>query len=70
MSKRQWLCIIGVWIMLFMFLGLPYPWHEVIAVVSGLLIIFIAYNLPHEKRSDEQNANSVFTENNNHSSHI
>jgi hypothetical protein len=51
MSKRQWLCLLGVWVMLFLFIGVPSFWHEVIAVISGLIIIFIAYNLPHEENN-------------------
>lgn len=46
MSKRQLLCILGAWIIVFLFLGFPSSWHKVIAVISGLLIITVAYNLP------------------------
>lgn len=68
MSKRQWLCVLGVWIMIFLFLGVPSLWHKVMALISGVVIIAIAYNLPHEKKNisadPERNAPS-FTENNN-----
>jgi len=64
MSKRQLLCLLGVWVIIFLFLGLPYPWHEVIAVISGLIIILISYNLPHEKKTGS------FAENNDHSSNL
>lgn len=46
MSKRQFLCLLGVWVMVFLFLGFPSGWHRPIALVSGLIIIVIAYNLP------------------------
>ncbi len=46
MSKRQWLCVLGIWIMFFLFLGLPSMWHKIIALASGLLIIVIAYRFP------------------------
>lgn len=46
MSKRQLLCILGAWIIIFLFLGLPESWHKILAVISGLLIIIVAYNLP------------------------
>ena len=46
MSKRQLLCVIGVWVMIFLFLGFPSMWHKIIAVLSGLAIIIISYNLP------------------------
>lgn len=55
MSKRQWLCLLGVWVMFFLFIGVPALWHEIMAFVSGLIIILISYNLPHEEKvhSDE-----------------
>ncbi len=64
MSKRQWLCLMGVWVMIFLFLGVPSLWHKIIALVTGLIIIAIAYSLPHEKSSQSGNG-SVFIENNN-----
>lgn len=64
MSKRQWLCLMGVWVMIFLFLGVPSLWHKIIALVSGIIIIAIAYNLPQEKKSQSGNG-SVFIENNN-----
>ena len=46
MSKRQLLCVLGVWVMVFLFLGLPSEWDKTFAVVSGLLIVIVAYTLP------------------------
>lgn len=43
MSKRQWLILIGAWVMVFLFIGLPSSWENVLAVVTGLLICFVAY---------------------------
>jgi hypothetical protein len=65
MSKRQWLTVLGVWVALFLFLGFPSAWHKIIAIISGIAIIAISYNLPHEKKEvkEEQSA-PVFTENN------
>ncbi len=51
MSKRQLLCILGVWVMIFLFIGLPSLWRQVLGVASGLLIVVISYNLPHEKKT-------------------
>lgn len=65
MSKRQWLCIFGVWIMIFLFLGVPALWHKIIALASGLIIIAIAYNLPQEKKQNPITENPVFVESNN-----
>lgn len=69
MSKRQWLCLFGVWMMLFLFLGIPFFWQRIIAIISGLIIVAIAYNLPHERKAEDTSASSVFTENNNQSPH-
>lgn len=46
MSKRQFLTLIGVWVIIFLFLGFPVMWHKIIAIVSGLAIVAIAYSLP------------------------
>lgn len=54
----------GVWVMIFLFLGVPSLWHKIIALISGIIIVAIAYNLPHEKSSQSGNG-SVFVENNN-----
>lgn len=64
MSKRQWLCIIGVWIALFLYLGFPVEWHKIILVITGLIVISIAYNLPQENLEISTNKDSAFVENN------
>jgi hypothetical protein len=43
MSKYQWISLLGVWVMVFLFLGFPAPWDKGVAIASGLLIIAIAY---------------------------
>jgi hypothetical protein len=43
MSKYQWISILGLWIMVFLFLGFPAAWDKGVAVVSGLIIVAIAY---------------------------
>ncbi len=72
MSKRQWLCILGVWIMFFLFLGVPSQWHEIIAIASGIIIIAISYNLPQEQKSNTpiSKSASTFTENTNDHSQV
>lgn len=50
--------------MVFLFLGVPSFWHKVIALISGLIVIAIAYNLPPEQRKGPVNKSSVFVENN------
>lgn len=64
MSKRQWLCVLGVWVMVFLFLGVPSFWHKIFALISGIIIIFISYNLPSEERSNTSCSSSTFVENN------
>ncbi|MEK7213630.1 MAG: hypothetical protein AAB637_00730 [Patescibacteria group bacterium] len=64
MSKRQWLCVLGVWVMVFLFLGVPSFWHKIFALISGIIIIFISYNLPSEERSNTSYSSSTFVENN------
>lgn len=70
MSKRQFLCVLGVWVAIFLFLGFPEVWHNILAVITGLVIIFVAYRLPRESiknTSGETNsvkANQTFVENN------
>jgi len=67
MSKRQWLCIFGVWVAIFLFLGLPPFWHQIISVITGVVIVAISYNLPHERvvNKSESLSTPEFTESNN-----
>jgi hypothetical protein len=45
MSKRQWLILFGIWVMVFLFLGFPALWNKIIAVATGLLIVIGAYRV-------------------------
>ena len=45
MSKRQTLMILGIWICIFLFLGLPYAWKEALAVLTGIAVIVTAYKI-------------------------
>ena len=49
MSKRQYLCVLGVWTTVFLFFGFPSSWHKILAVITGLIIIGIAMTLPPDK---------------------
>lgn len=63
MSKRQLLCLLGVWVIGFLFLGFPSSWHKIIAIVTGLIIILIAYNLPPPEADDEEKSgDTIFVE--------
>jgi hypothetical protein len=46
MSKRQVIMILGVWVAIFMFLGFPSSADRLFAIISGLLILGIAYRMP------------------------
>lgn len=46
MSKRQTLSLLGFLVVVFLFLGLPSRGEQIVAVIIGLLIIFISYTLP------------------------
>jgi len=48
MSKRQTLILVGVWVIIFLFLGFPQSWQKVLAVITGLYIIITAYRLRSE----------------------
>lgn len=65
MSKRQWLCVMGVWVMFCLFLGFPVAWHKIISLISGFVIIAIAYNLPHEQKLVPRGTESAFVESEN-----
>lgn len=43
MSQRQKLSLIGIWIAIFPFLGIPLSWKQAIAVLTGIGIIYVAY---------------------------
>ncbi len=70
MSKRQWLCILGVWVIVFLFVGIPSNWHEIISIVTGIIIIAISYNLPHERIVNKNSSSSIFTENDNQNTNV
>ncbi len=65
MSKRQWLCLLGAWVIVFPFFGITLTLLKGIAFVTGLIIISIAYKIPQEFKEDLQNSDSTFVETNN-----
>jgi|GEM_PF-6460349 len=48
MSKRQILVLLGVWVGVFLFLGLPSGWLDALGVVTGVVLIALAYSLGSE----------------------
>lgn len=63
MSKRQWLSIMGLLVIVVPFLGFLEFWNQMISAVFGLIIIAISYNLPPDNRR-LTGSDSVFVENN------
>jgi divalent metal cation (Fe/Co/Zn/Cd) transporter len=61
MSRQQWLSIVGVWVMVFLFLGFPAAWDKIIALVTGLLVIFISFKM--SSRNIHKNSESAYIEN-------
>lgn len=53
MSKRQILMVLGVWIMILCMPGFPNSIKQILGVVTGLLIIFIAYKMRSESLSGD-----------------
>jgi hypothetical protein len=45
MSQRQWIVVIGVWIMVFLFLGFPSSWQKILALLTGLILVVFAYRI-------------------------
>jgi hypothetical protein len=41
MSKRKLLIIIGVWMIIFLFVGFPAMWDKIFAVVTGVIILVV-----------------------------
>lgn len=64
MSKRQLLCVLGAWVIVLLFLGFPSMWNRVIAIVTGLIIITIAYNLPPDQTKNDTKETFVENKNN------
>lgn len=37
--------LLGVWVIVFMFLGFPQNWQKILAVITGVYMIILAYSL-------------------------
>ena len=60
MSKRQVIIILGIWIFLLPFLGIPLIWIKFLTVCSGILVAIIASSMK-PKNSSEDVSGSHFT---------
>lgn len=65
MSKKQIIIIISIFIMLFLFLGFPDFWDKMIAIFSGLLIIYLTYGLPKQEKPPVMNEQLPFIDHKN-----
>ncbi len=45
MSKRQIIILLGIWVVVFLFLGFPQVWQKLLAIATGLYLIVLAYSL-------------------------
>ncbi len=55
MSQRQWIVVVGVWIMFFLFIGIPSSWEKVLAILTGILVIFMAYRIKFKDGASPKN---------------
>jgi hypothetical protein len=62
MSRQQWLSIIGVWVIVFLYMGFPSAWDKIIAAATGLLIIFISFKM-NAKIVHKDGGDSAYVEN-------
>jgi len=51
MSKRQLLALLGFWVIIFLYLGFPTGWDKWIAIITGVLIILVAYKKTPKQKS-------------------
>jgi small neutral amino acid transporter SnatA (MarC family) len=62
MSKKQFIIILGVWTIGFLFLGFPEILDKAFAVITGLLIIILAYRI-HTVDNGDASKDRVYVEN-------
>ncbi len=61
MSKRQLSALLGFWVIIFLFLGFPIAWDKWIAIVTGVLVILVAYRKTPQLKTS---SNSAFVQSN------
>ncbi len=65
MSKRQWLIVFGILLIILPFLGLPSFFKQVLLTIIGAATIFIAYQWPGQKLADVHKSQLPFSEHKN-----
>lgn len=56
MSKHQIIILLGVWVIIFPFLGFPFFLDKIIALITGILIISMVYSIRNEKSFSRKNS--------------
>lgn len=57
MSKKQFLILLGIWVMAFLFLGFPAAWDKAFALLTGFLIVIMAFRISRSGSNIEANVN-------------
>ncbi len=63
MSKRQILVIIGVWVILLPFLGLPGTWKTILMACTGVVLCFLAYSGQSRQSKSESSFSNSYSDN-------
>lgn len=66
MSKRQWLTIFGILVIVAPFLGVPDSWKTIASVVLGVLVVAISYTVRPSLKGPKTNSAALpYSEHNN-----
>ena len=65
MSKEMLVMVLGVWIIIVPYLGVPSSWKGIIYIISGLLIVLVGFLLRTDalRRGGKTSAHQPFVEN-------
>ncbi len=60
MKKARILLILGLWVAVLPYLGLPYSWKDILMTLSGLGLIYFSYVLYQEAKTKEVKEEKIF----------
>lgn len=63
MRKEKTLFIIGLWVMILSFSGFPLFWRNILFVLTGISIIYLAYLFYLEFKERSLNSSKTFIDN-------
>ena len=66
MRKEKTLLIIGIWVAVLPFLGFPDTWRKILFVISGLMLVYLAYLYYEQVKSlisRDENTSKTFIDN-------